>query len=315
MPQVKLSVIIPTYNRKAILKKALEAYIGQTARDEILEILVVDDGSADGTEEVVSEFARRAPVPIRRLQQENSGLAAARNHGIREARGELVLFTDDDIIPAPNMVAEHLAWHQKYPDPKTGVLGNVPYSPEVNPTPFQQWWGLDGMRFHPPHMYPGKGLSFWLMLFCNTSLKREFLGEVGFFDENFRTFGFEDLDFGYEVVKRGGRVLFNPDAVAYHHKRVTFSDAVRLHQKNALSYRHFLTKESGTMLAELEEKWEKFPRHRIKVVLARYIVPVLSPLKPILDSQIPLPGQLYDLFYQHYALTKREQSKLKRISG
>ncbi|MGH9357173.1 MAG: glycosyltransferase family 2 protein [Terriglobia bacterium] len=300
MPEPILSVIIPTYNRKAILKKALDAYSRQSAREKILEILVVDDGSADGTGGLVSQFAATSPVPVRCLSQRNGGLAAARNHGIREARGELLLFTDDDVIPSPNLVAEHLAWHARYPDIKTGVLGTVPYSPEVRPTPFQKWWGLDGIRFYPPYLYPGKGVSFWMMLFCNTSVKAKFLREIGTFDENFRTFGYEDLDFAYQLVKKGGQVLFNPDAVGYHYKRVSFSDASRLREKSAAARRYFRTKESGRKLAELEKQWENSRSHRTKVMLARSVVPILAPLKPLLDYRIPLPGRLYDIFYTYY---------------
>lgn len=300
MAEARLSVIIPTYNRKAILKKAIEAYAQQSVREKILEILVVDDGSADGTGELVSQLAQTSSMPVRYLRQKNSGLAAARNHGIREARGELFLFTDDDIIPAPNLVAEHLAWHLKYPDVRTGVLGSVPYSPEVNPTPFQKWWGLDGIRFYPPYLYPGKGVSFWMLLFCNTSVKSKFLREIGNFDENFRTFGYEDLDFSYQLVKKGGRVLFNPHAIGYHYKRVSFSDACRLRDKSVAARRYFITKESGRKLAELEEQWENSHSHRLKVLLARCFVPALTPLKPILDSQFPLPARLYDAFYTYY---------------
>ena len=313
MSEARLSVIIPTYNRKTILKKALDGYIQQTARDAILEILVVDDGSADGTGELVAEFARNSPVPVRHLRHENSGLAATRNHGIREARGELVLLSDDDVIPSPKSVAEHLAWHQKHPDPKIGVVGSVPYSPEVKPTPFQQWWGLDGTRYYPPFLFPGTATSFWLTQFCNTSLKPSFLKQVGLFDENFRSFGYEDIEFAYRFVEAGGKVLFNPDAVAYHHKRVTFTDACRLHEKSAVSRRYFATKEAGMKFGELEEKWERFPRHRVKAFLTQCIVPILSPLKPLLDTQIPLPGRVYDMFYLHYGTSKREPMRPKRV--
>ena len=314
MFEAKLSVIIPTYSRKAILKKALEGYAQQTARDGILEILVVDDGSVDETRDFVSEFAKTCSIPIRYLYQKNSGLAAARNHGIREARGELVLLTDDDVIPTPNSVAEHLAWHQKYPDPKIGVVGSVPYSPEVKPTPFQQWWGLDGVRYRPPCLFPGQGVAFYLMQFCNTSLKREFVYEVGLFDENFRTFGYEDVDFAYRLLKAGGKVLFNPQAVGYHHKRVTFSEACRLYEKSTASRRYFAAKEGGAKLGELEEMWANARRQRIKAFLARSFVPILSPLKPLLDSQIPLPSRLYDVFYLYYGESRREPLKAKGAS-
>ncbi|HKV40746.1 MAG TPA: glycosyltransferase [Blastocatellia bacterium] len=306
MAAPNLSVVIPTYNRPSILKKALEGYCQQTALNEILEILVVDDGSEQGTGEVVAEVAEASVAPIRYLRQDNRGQAAARNHGIREARGELILLSDDDVIPSPVSIAEHLAWHTEHPDPKVGVVGSVPYSPEVHPTPFQQWWGLDGVRYHPPCLFPGQGVAFRMIQFCNTSLKAEFLDEVGMFDENFRTFGYEDNEFAYRLAKAGGKVYFNPAAVGYHYKRVTFSDACRSVQKSAASRRYLATTEAGVKLAEADEMQAKSRREQIKTLVTRCVVPVLSPLRPLLDSQLPLPGRLYGAFYHYYIELKSE---------
>ncbi|MGH9357172.1 MAG: glycosyltransferase family 2 protein [Terriglobia bacterium] len=306
MSEPNLSVVIPTYNREPILKKALEAYCQQTARKEILEVLAVDDGSVDGTGEMVAEMSKTSPVPIRYLHQGNSGQAAARNHGIREARGELILLSDDDVIPSPVAVAEHLAWHMENPELKAGVVGSVPYSPEVHPTPFQQWWGLDGVRYHPPCLFPGHGVAFQFMQFCNTSLKARFLHDVGPFDENFRTFGYEDNEFAYRLAKAGGKIYFNPAAVGYHYKRVTFSDACRSMQKSAASRRYLATTEAGIKLAEADEMRAKSRREQIKTILTRCVVPVLSPLRPLLDSQLPLPGRLYGAFYHYYVELRNE---------
>ncbi|TLY37341.1 MAG: glycosyltransferase family 2 protein [Nitrospirae bacterium] len=147
LSEVRLSVIIPTYNRKEILRKTLRAYRSQSSQREIVEILVVDDGSTDGTNSDAAEWSEGTVIPIRYLRQEKKGLAAARNFGIREARGGLVLFGDDDIIPGRDLVAEHLAWHKKYPDPSVCILGHVAWSPEVDPTPFMEWLGMDGVLF------------------------------------------------------------------------------------------------------------------------------------------------------------------------
>ncbi|HEX5484255.1 MAG TPA: glycosyltransferase family A protein, partial [Terriglobia bacterium] len=127
-PQAKISVAIPSYNRKVILRKTIEGYLHQTVREEILEILIVDDGSTDGTAEAVTELGGTSPIPIRCLRQEKKGQAAGRNYGIREARGELILFGDDDVVPAPNMVGVHLAWHKAHPEPSFAVMGRVPWA-------------------------------------------------------------------------------------------------------------------------------------------------------------------------------------------
>src|SRR5258708_26630688 len=85
-PMDSLTVVIPTFNRAPVLKKALEAYLTQGAPEGIYELLVVDDGSTDETPSLVDEISRRAPFPIRYFRQENKGPAAARNVGIREAQ-------------------------------------------------------------------------------------------------------------------------------------------------------------------------------------------------------------------------------------
>ncbi len=90
MGQEKLSVIIPTYNRQGLLPRALCSVLDQSRPPA--EVIVVDDGSTDGTERLMrSEFPG-----VRYFRQENQGVAAARNHGIREARGEWLAFLDSD---------------------------------------------------------------------------------------------------------------------------------------------------------------------------------------------------------------------------
>lgn len=93
-----VSVIIPTYNRKAYLGQALDSLAAQTYRD--FEIIVVDDGSTDDT----AEFLRVRPESIRYFWQENAGPAAARNRGLKEARGQFVAFLDSDDLWQPSFL-------------------------------------------------------------------------------------------------------------------------------------------------------------------------------------------------------------------
>ena len=310
MSEVRLSVVIPTYNRKEILRKTLRAYRSQSPQREIVEILVVDDGSTDGTHSDVAEWSEGTVIPIRYLRQEKKGLAAARNFGIREARGELVLFGDDDIIPGPDLVAEHLAWHEKYPAPSIAVLGHVTWSPEVQPTPFMEWLGMDGVLFGFRSFSAEKELDFRSFYFCNTSVKIDFLIKTGTFDEDFLGYGFEDIELGYRLQKKGAQVLYNPKAVGYHYKRMSFADACRRAEQVALARRVFETKEAGIYLAELERSEQAKPGRQVRRIVVRCLVRALAPLELLLDSHIRLPRHLYRAFYNYHA-AKLE----RRLSG
>ncbi|HEX5482978.1 MAG TPA: glycosyltransferase, partial [Terriglobia bacterium] len=290
----------PTYNRKAILKRAIEAYAQQTRPDAISEVLIIDDGSTDGTGELVAQIGSESPFPVRHLYQENRGLAAARNHGIREARGDLILFGDDDVIPAPNLLEEHLAWHEKHPEPHVGVLGYLPWSPEVHPTPLMRYIIMEGPQFGYGHMTAGKSVSFMGCYFNNTSLKLDFLRQNGNFNENFRTWGCEDWDFGYRLMQKGLVMLYNPRAVGYHCKRVSFAEACQISKKIQPSLKIFEATEAGKAYFAAEKQRKSSRKYRAQLRLARWLVPILMPLKPLLDSPIPLPKVLYRAFFAYH---------------
>jgi GT2 family glycosyltransferase len=307
MADPRLSVILPTCNRANILKKTLQAYQRQLGQERIAEILVVDDGSTDQTVNVVHDSARSSSTPIRYLGQENKGLAAARNHGIREAQGQIVLLGDDDIIPSPHMVAEHLAWHDKYPEPAIAVVGAVPWSPELCPTPLMKWWGLNGLQFREQEVYWPAGL------YCNTSVKLNFLRENGIFDERFRYYGYEDVELSYRLVKKGFRMLYNPNCIGYHYKRVTFSDICRrgLIMATTPSLKVFESTEAGQQYLANDARRRATWKFRMQSRLSQVLVPLFSPLKRILDSRIPLPGVVYAAFYAYYGSRKAHQARSK----
>lgn len=113
LPKV-ISVIIPTYNRALYLERAIGSVLAQRLACD--ELTVVDDGSTDGTPELVERLAAGSVVPIRLCRQENQGAAAARNLGIRRARGELLAFLDSDDWWLPNKLAKQAAAMAARPD-------------------------------------------------------------------------------------------------------------------------------------------------------------------------------------------------------
>lgn len=304
--QEGISVIIPTYNRAEILRKTLRAYGEQEGRDRILEVLVVDDGSADHTRSVADELCHSSCVPIRYLYQPNSGLAAARNHAIREARGELILFGDDDIVPDHTVVAEHLAWHRKYPEPNVGVLGYVAWADEVHPTAFMQWSGLYGPQFHFGRFRAGAELDYSQSYFCNTSVKASFLKQYGLFDEKFRGYGWEDIEYSYRLYTKGWRLRYNPRATGFHLKYETFDQCLRRIERLWLeAWPVFLDTEAGKHSFRLWSAERAQSSQHSSGGLGQVFKPMKRTLLPFLkrfmDSRVKLPDKVYDFVWYHYS--------------
>lgn len=113
---MRLSVVIPTRDRPELLADCLESIVGQPEPPGGLEVLVIDDGSAEPLEPTVTPFAGRG-LPVRCVRQAAAGLNAARNQGLRDADGELVAFLDDDTIVGPGWaIAVHEGFEREHCD-------------------------------------------------------------------------------------------------------------------------------------------------------------------------------------------------------
>src|SRR5215813_890124 len=102
----QVSVVIPTYNRVAQIVRVLEGLERQIYPLDQFEVVVVSDGSTDGTNEYLNTIS--TPLRLVVVTQPNQGVAAARNQGVACATGKIVLFVDDDVVPVPQLIAEHL---------------------------------------------------------------------------------------------------------------------------------------------------------------------------------------------------------------
>jgi glycosyltransferase involved in cell wall biosynthesis len=299
MPET-LSVIIPTYNRRDLLAKTLDGYLNQSAADQIGELVIIDDGSTDDTRSMVERFVSRALFPVRYLWQPNKGPAAARNAGIREARMNLILFTDSDIIPHPDLVAQHVDWHKQHPQPQMAVLGYVTWPIEIRPTPFMRWYG-EGKLFVFDRLRGQREADFQCFYTCNLSLKAAFLRANGQFDESFVTAAYEDTELGYRLSKRGLRLLYNPAAIGYHYQFFSFEDACRKARANAEAAQLFFRKESGQKALQTIRQRRSRPGYAIARTAATAATKMLSPARPLLNSYTRLPNIIYQLFYWHDA--------------
>lgn len=228
MREKNISVIIPTYNRKSTLMKCLSLFGRQKFPMDRFEVIVVDDGSSDETGKAVREQQKSAEYSLKYYRKENAGPGSARNLGISNASGKILLITGDDIFPEENLLSEHWKWHtERFPDANIGVLGFVTWASDPPPTPLMQW--LDcGVQNAYPLLRHGDPVSWKYSYTGNMSLKRAFIEETGErFDEGFLPYGYEDIEWGYRLMKKGYVLMYNKDAQGRHHHWVTIDDSFR----------------------------------------------------------------------------------------
>ncbi len=227
---MKASVLFPTYNRADILPRVLEAYAVEHAGFPEFELVVVDDGSADGTCELLRAFAAQHPAWVKlALLDGNVGPARARNAALPLTSHELVLITGDDILPRRGLVRRHVEWHARHPAPEDALLGRVTWPSELQPTDFMRWLETAGSMFYfdyraLPADRPVGGRYFYT---CQVSLKRELLFRTALFDVSFRYASHEDLELGHRLEQAGMRLWFDASFEAHHWHRLTFADVVR----------------------------------------------------------------------------------------
>jgi len=215
-----LSVIICTYNRANLLKSVLQGLTKQTLEKSKFEVIIIDDGSSDNTKEIVDLFHKN--LPIRYFYQKHAGLASAKNHGIFTAQGKILLFLDDDDIPSPTLLEEHLKTHQKYPQEYYAVLNYTTWAPSLRVTPLMYYVTEVGcFLFSYPYIKHGEILDYTYFWGGRSSCKRSFLLEHGVFNPIFR-FGCEDIELGYRLSKHGLKVVYNAHAVSYMIRPITF---------------------------------------------------------------------------------------------
>lgn len=218
MPGPELSVVISTLGNYDVLRRVLDGYSRQDARAGCFEVLVAMD-CADPDPAAVDAAIGERSYPVRRLTGPRPGLSANRNVGVRDAHADVVLFTDNDTIPTPGLVAEHLAWHSRHPAPEIAVLGHVRWAPELKVTSFMHW--LDhGVQFDFPSI-EGDEAGWGRFYGANVSVKREFADRVGGFDEERLPYGYEDLDWALRASRLGLKLLYARRAVVDHLRPMT----------------------------------------------------------------------------------------------
>lgn len=208
----KSSVVIPAYNAARKLPACLEALRDQSCKP--LEVIVVDDGSTDSTAIVAQQHGALV------LIQRHHGPAAARNLGMRNARGDLILFTDADCEPSPTWVEEMV---RPFIDPTVvGVKGT--YKTRQREIVAQ----LCQYEFEERYDYLDRFETIDFVDSYAGGFRTAVLREMGGFDPAFSEANNEDVDLSYRLADAGHHLMFNRRAVVYHHHRTNWSAYFRL---------------------------------------------------------------------------------------
>lgn len=242
----RISVIIPTYNRCAVLAECLQALGAQTLPPASVEIIVGDDGSTDATPATVSAARKLISTPIHYFRGENSGPGAARNRGLAMASAPIALIINDDTILESTALAAHIEAHRREPAIEVAVLGRVTISPHVPPSIFSP--------LHLDAAFTNFGdrreLGWQAFITANISVKPAFLLAHGLFETGM--FPHEDLELGERLRHHGLRVVYEPAALGYHQHSLTETDFLRAAERDGRALAHWYRK-SPALQPLLEE--------------------------------------------------------------
>ncbi|MDQ3004488.1 MAG: glycosyltransferase family 2 protein [Chloroflexota bacterium] len=205
MPTV--SVIIPTYNRKDLLRETLHSLAQQTYPSDHFEVIVVDDGSTDGTVSIAAEVF---PFILRYFWQSNQGDASARNLGARQSQADILVFLDDDILVEPDYLTYLICEHAEYQNRIT--VGVVNIRPEET-TPLSL-----AINTSLAPNFNSVEMAFTDVFSNNMSIRREAYFKIGMMQ------GLDfpgssmwcDLDFNYRAYQQGFQFCRSPNAICWH---------------------------------------------------------------------------------------------------
>ncbi len=266
---MRCSVIVPTYNRSHLLSLTLHSLVAQDITPENFEVIVVDDGSSDNTRELVHGFAGLLNIRYFYTPDEGYRVARARNIGIREATSPICIFVDSGVLLASYCLREHCQIHESSMD-KLAICGYVRGFNEDNEDAAEIVEHIDSddidgtlARLAAENIFldlreefyakygdnfnrlPAPWVIFWT---CNVSVKTEVLHQAGLFDEQFMTWGGEDVELAYRLHRIGCQFIVARNAESIHHPHSkSYDDNMR---DARVSYLYFATKH-GTPITSL----------------------------------------------------------------
>lgn len=263
-----LSVVIPTRNRSATLMQTLDA-LGVQTNAPAFEVLVVDNGSSDDTQALLTQ--RRDVFTLRTFFEAQPNRARARNAGIAAAQGEIVIFIDDDVIVPAQFLSAHLIAHRD--SGAYAVTGPIMNVPSLAQRPRPSW----------------KNLSRAFFCTCNASVSLAALRKVDGFDESFDRYGWEDTELGVRLRHVGLSHRFAWDAYVYHLKPPgweSLDEAERRTREKARMAVKFTRKQPELRVRMATGNYQ-FNRLRGALLAPRWLLPYAAKISE--DGAIPAP--------------------------
>lgn len=322
----RISVILPTRNRAQLLGKSLESLTRQKIDPAAFEVIVVNDGSSDGTSELVHSFRDRLPLTL--VESAPSGIAIAKNLGTDVARAPLLLFFDDDDVADPGLLNAHLQAHHRYPLEHVAVLGFTDWHPALPMSEVMRFiTGVGSYLFTYAPLLPGQLLDHTYFWGGRSSCKKSLLLHAGGFRAEF-TFGSEDIEAGYRMSRIvaaehprvtatsaaiGLTVVYCPEAVQHMIRPITYDEFCRRCLRQGRSQWQFsrfhqdLQVVAWCGVAQASQRWSEI-EGRLDEMVAR-----VHELEPLVEAAAPdqqglLLQELHDLYWSSF-----EAFKLKGI--
>ncbi|MEI9941342.1 MAG: glycosyltransferase family 2 protein [Pseudomonadota bacterium] len=249
---VRMTVVLPTFNRRQRLQRVLAGLDRQSLDPECFEVVIVDDGSSDDTREWLRQNSQRR-YGVNALHQENAGPATARNAGVAAARGQFILFLDDDVEPTEGLLAEHLRSQEAESDVVViGPLASLPHYA-------QPWVAWEQAKLEAQYASMLRGdweptfRQFWT---GNASLAKAHVVAAGGFDPTFLRG--EDVELGRRLHERGLRFRFNSNARGLHHAERSLAAWEKMHASyGALEVQIFGGLGEEQLLETLAQNWSR----------------------------------------------------------
>lgn len=206
-----ISIVIPTFDRCESLSMCLDALRAQVVEEDF-EVIVVDDGSREPVCETIEKLDWSV---VHYLSKEHGGPACARNLGVKKARGDVLVFLDDDVIAGDGFIEAHRLFHEKIVD--CACLGYTALDPRIAFTQLMKFLANVGPQFNPELVSDDlSDLPFHYFMTANISIPKKVFRKVGFFDEDFLDAGGEDIEYGFRVREMGHKIVFEKNAIALH---------------------------------------------------------------------------------------------------